>query len=457
MLLSGLFESFLKARPICVMARGVLERLLNPERLDALFQRTAQQQYTRELLFSQLAALMSEVTFGQQPSVHAAYQSKKEEIGVSITALYNKLDRTENAVSAELVRDSYREATPVIEALQSRPTDLLAGYRVKFLDGNHLSATEHRIKELRRTWAAALPGKALVVLDQRHRLIENVFLCEDGHAQERRLIDEVLPTVQRKDLWIADRNFCTRDMIFGVARRGGSFLIRQHAQLQGHLIGTKVHKGQTDTGIVYEQQLLVTHPQTGEELNVRRITIELKQKTRDGDHIIHLLTNVPEEDASAMVLSELYRKRWTIETVFFEITTTLTCEVDTLGYPKAALFAFCLALLAYNAVAVIKAALQSRLGEQKVNEEVSPYYLALEIQQTYDGMMVAIPAEHWQVFREMPVKEFALLLKTIVGNVKLEKYKKHPRGPKKKPLQKTQYKNGSHVATSKILAQRKAC
>lgn len=264
MLLSGLFEPFVKARPIGVMARGVLERLLNPDRLDALFQRTAQQQYTRELLFSQLAALMSEVTFGQQPSVHAAYQSQKETLGVSTTALYNKLDRIENAVSAELVRASCREATPVIEALQERHTDLLAGYRVKFLDGNHLSATEHRIKELRKTWAAALPGKVLVVLDQRPLLIENVFLCEDGHAQERRLIADVLPTVQPQDLWIADRNFCTRDMMFGIVSRGGAFLIRQHAQLKGQLIGTKVRKGQTDSGTVYEQQLMITHPKTGE-------------------------------------------------------------------------------------------------------------------------------------------------------------------------------------------------
>ena len=30
----------------------------------------------------------------------------------------------------------------------------LAGYRVQVLDGNHLSATEHRLKELRSTWAA---------------------------------------------------------------------------------------------------------------------------------------------------------------------------------------------------------------------------------------------------------------------------------------------------------------
>ena len=95
----------------------------------------------------------------------------------------------------------------------------------------------------------------------------------------------------------------------------------------------------------------------------------------------------------------------TIETVFFELTTTLTCEVDTLGYPKAAL--------------------QSNYGEQKVKEDVSAYYLTLEISQTYDGMMIAIPTQHWHIFRELSVKEFAEFLKTIFANVKLKKYKKH--------------------------------
>ena len=89
-----------------------------------------------------------------------------------------------NGVSAELVHYSFSEASPVIDALQNDNSDLLPGYRVKFLDGNHLSGTEHRIKELRSTWAGALPRKALVVLDQRNMLIENVFLSEDGHAQE---------------------------------------------------------------------------------------------------------------------------------------------------------------------------------------------------------------------------------------------------------------------------------
>ena len=91
MLLDTIFAPFVQQRPICVMARAVLERLLDAQRLDDLFSRNAQQQYTRDLLFSSLVQLMSEVVLGVHPSVHAAYQANPEAIGVSTTALYNKL------------------------------------------------------------------------------------------------------------------------------------------------------------------------------------------------------------------------------------------------------------------------------------------------------------------------------------------------------------------------------
>ena len=64
-------------------------------RLDTLFTRTAQQQYTSELLFSSLVQLMSEGVLGVHPTVHAAYQANRATIGMSTTALYNKLDRVE--------------------------------------------------------------------------------------------------------------------------------------------------------------------------------------------------------------------------------------------------------------------------------------------------------------------------------------------------------------------------
>jgi IS4 transposase len=454
MLLDTIFAPFVKERPICVMARAVLERLLDAQRLDALFARTAERQYTRELMFSSLMQLMSEVVLGVHPTVHAAYQANKDAIGVSTTALYNKLDRVETRVSAALVRDSAELAEPVIKALRVSYPRWLPGYQIKVLDGNHLSSTEHRLKELRDTWAAPLPGQALVVLDQQRMLITHVVLSEDGHAQERSLIAEVLQHVEADQLWIEDRNFCTLGLMFGMARRGAAFVVRQHGQLQGELLGRAKRTRTTRSGPVYEQAMRVRDLNSGETMRVRRITIKLTVPTRDGDTELHILSNVPSGRASAAQLACLYGKRWSIETAFFELTTTLSCEINTLGYPKAALFTFCLALLAYNAVSLIKAALRSAHGRQKVNDEVSSYYLALEMRRTYDGMMMAIPAPHWLLFRELAIQEFANVLRELAASVNLSKYQKHPRGPKKAPPERTAYQNGKHVSTAKLLAQR---
>jgi IS4 transposase len=447
------FKPFIEERPICVMARGVLENLLNPARIDELFERTAEVPYTRELLFSSVVDLLGQVVLGVQPSVHAAYQAQAEKIGVSDQAVYDKLNHVELGVSAELVRDSVRQAAPVIRALRAQLPRLLKGYRTRILDGNHLSASEHRLEELRRTWAAPLPGKILVVLDRELMLASDVFLCEDGHAQERSLLDEVLKSVEAGDLWIADRNFGTFNFMAGIAARGAGFVIRQHGTVQGGLIGKRKSKGRIGTGKVYEQQLRITEAR-GTTHTLRRITVELNKPTRDGDREIHLLTNLPVRDASARTVAELYAKRWTIETMFQELTETLTCEVHALGYPKAALFGFCLALLAYHAVSVIKAALRAVHGRETVEQKISGYYLALEISQTCDGMMISIPAARWRIFRALTPAELAQVLKALAANVSLRRYQKHPRGPKKPPPKKSKYKNGGHLSTAKLIALR---
>jgi hypothetical protein len=285
-------------------------------------------------------------------------------------------------------------------------------------------------------------------------LITHVILNEDGHAQERSMIPEVLDLVETDQLWIEDRNFCTLGLLFGMHRRGATFVVRQHAQLQGELLGRARRTSTTRSGPVYEQLMRVRDPESGETMLLRRLTVKLKVPTRDGDTELYLLSNVPSGRATAAQLARVYGKRWSIETAFFEITTTLTCEINTLGYPKAALFAFCLALLAYNAVSLIKAALRSQHGRKKINDEVSGYYLSLEIGRTYDGMMIAIPAPHWQFFRDLADRDFAQALRELAASVKLSRYQKHPRGPKKKPPERTPYENGKHVSTAKLIAMR---
>ena len=457
MILSDVFERFSQDSPLSVMAQGLMVNALSPRIVDQLFEDVAQKQYTNKLLFSTIVDLMSVVVCRIRPSIHAAFQARAETVGATIDAVYDKLDGTEPALSAALVHSTAARLAPVIDAMEGARPDWLPGYRARILDGNHLPGTEHRIKELRTIRAGALPGHALVVLDPRLMLATDVVLCEDGHAQERSLLDQVLAIVAAKDLWIADRNFCTTDFLFGIARRGGSFVIRQHAStLHWEFVGKRRACGRVDTGKVFEQTLRATDD-AGEVLFLRRVTVLLDQPTRDGETELHLLTNVPVKDARAKVIADLYRRRWTIETAFQELEATLHSEINTLGYPKAALFAFCVALVSYNMLSTLKAALRSVHGEEVVAEEVSGYYVADEIQMTRRGMMIAIPEDEWAVFHDLAPVALADVLVRLARSVSLPKFRKHPRGPKKPKPEKQSGAKIKHVATAKILEARHTC
>jgi IS4 transposase len=446
-MLPAAFLPFVQQRPIAVMARATVERFFQPEHLDVLFRATAVEQYERNLLFSSVVDLMQAVVLGAEPSVFASYRKRRHQLPVTDDSIYNKLKGMELGLSEAVVRDSAQRAEEVIDELQARQDPWLPGYHMRILDGNHLSATEHRLEPLRDTWAAPLPGRILVVMDPELGVARQAFVTPDGHANERTLLDDVLQTVQENELYLADRNFCTLKFLFKIEDKQAFYLIRQHGSLQGCLKGQRRFLGDSSTGKVYEQAIDLTYG--GTTRTVRRITVELLQPTRDGDLVLHLLTNLPEE-VTAVVCAELYRQRWSIETLFYEVTQTLECEIKTLCYPPAALFVFCLALMAANAVAVLKAALRATHGEETA-EEMSAYYMSLEIKQVHEGMMIALPPEEWTFFRTMSLASFAAVLKQMAAHMDLDYYRKSKRGPKKPYPPMEQYRNGGHVSTYKLL------
>src|SRR4051812_48925124 len=275
MMLPRIFERFVNGSPVSVMLRGILEHALPAKEIDQLFTATAEQQYTRKLLFSSLVDLMGEVVCRIRPSVHAGYQADPTKLGVSIRAVYDKLEHTEPGVSAALVAHTARKLAPVIQRLGCGLPPLLHDYRVRILDGNHLAGTEHRLKELRTLAAGALPGQSLAVLDPELHLISHVVCCEDGHAQERAYLDEVVPLIERRDVWIADRNFCVREFLLSIARRLAYFVIRQHgATFAWEKVGKRKPCGRVETGKVYEQRLRL-RDEAGAVLELRRITLVL--------------------------------------------------------------------------------------------------------------------------------------------------------------------------------------
>jgi IS4 transposase len=454
MILSEVFERFVQESPVSVMAQALLENALPPRTVDALFEEVAERQYTRNLLFSDVVNLMGTVVCRIRPSINAAYKKNAETLGVTRKAVYDKIDRVELGVSGALVRQTATALSAVIAAMNGRCEPWLPGYRTRIVDGSHLPGTEHRIKPLRTTRAGALPGQALVVFEPESGLVVDVVLCADGHAQERSMTDAMLALVAPRDLWIADRNFCTTSILFGIAARGGAFVIRQHGTtLTWEAVGERVDHGRCDTGRLLEQQVRLTNDQ-GEALEVRRITLELDRTTRDGDAVIHILTNLPETVADAATVAGLYRKRWTVETAFGELEACLHGEINTLGYPKAALFAFCIALVSYNVLSTIKAAVRSVHGVAAA-EAVSGSDLAEEVAGTHRGMRIAIPEDEWTVFHDLSPKQMGHLLQDLARTIRLNEYRKQPRGPKKPRPERQSGAKIKHVATAKLLKNQK--
>jgi hypothetical protein len=454
MILEPVFERFLARTPLTVMARATIEHALPRVMLDELFDRTAQRGYTRELLFSTTVELMSLVVCGQHPHVEAAYHHL-EHVPVTLKSVYDKLKSLETVVSAALVHAVAQRCQTLIPELGGACRGLLpAPYRVKILDGNQLAATQKRLKVTRGHTAGPLPGKSLAVLDAASMLVSDVIPCEDGHANERALIGPVLLLVVAGEVWIADRIFSTVEFLSGVNERNAFFVIRRHGQLQYLPHGEFGPEVETERGWVRERPVQIGRG--GQSvLAARLVVVRLKKPTEDGDREVEILTNLPREAADAAVVSQLYLGRWKIEGVFHELTVALNCELNTLGYPRAALFGFCVAVVAYNVLAVVKAALRAVHGEEKVQREVSGYYMALEWSAVYPGMMVALPPSQWEPFGHLSPGAMAACLRDWAGRINLKKFRKAP--PRKPTQHKTpRIKDGTtHLSTACLLAAAK--
>ncbi|MEO0770310.1 MAG: transposase [Cyanobacteria bacterium J06649_4] len=448
-MLAAIFDGFIEASPVSVMLRGLLEKVFRAERLDAIFEQQAQAQYTRELLFSDLVNLLSLVVCGIHPSINAAYKAKANEVNVTRNAIYAKLTGVETAVSAALLRDTAGELSELVGQIGGKPPALLANYQVWILDGNALAATERRLKVLRSEAAAPLPGKSLVVLDPSARLAVDLFPCEDGHAQERRLFGQVLATIKPQQLWIADRNMCTLGFLTGIAKRKSAFAIREHQNLPWKALSDLQPAGQVKAGDVLEQTIEIEHD--GNRLRLRRVVLRLDKATRHGDAEIVVLTNLPVAAADAVRVVVLYRERWKIEGLFLTVTQNFEGEIDTLAYPKAALLSFSLALMAYNVLATLRAALASVHGVGKIEAALSDFYVVEELQGVYRGMMIAIPPLHWKAFEEMSILDLAQLLKNLAAQVELKRFLKQPRKKKKKKKPLALDSKRPHVSTANLL------
>jgi IS4 transposase len=448
MIWASVLERFERHAPASVMARLVLEQALPSGWVDEVFERHRQRQYSRELLFSTVVELMTLVSLGLRPSLHAAARAMPS-LPVSLGALYDKVNHTEPAVLQALVRGSAERLAPVVAAVGSSAS--LTGWQVRILDGNHLPASEKRLAALRGHRGAALPGQALVVYDPDSGLVTDIVACEDAHASERTAAVPLLARAQPGQVWIADRHFCTATILQGWEKAAACFIVREHGRhprLAEH--GKWQERGRTETGTVREQTIKTDGAQT----SWRRIELTLDLPTQAGESVIRLWSNLPAA-IGAQQIAALYRQRWRIEGMFQRLESALHSEIGSLGHPRAALLGFVTAVLAHNVLALLQRCVEQAHQQAASAPEVSLYHLACQIRASYEGMLIALPAEHWPSCHSASATGLAGHLLRLARMLNPRQIATSKRGPK--IVKPKGYVDGAiaraHVATARVLIQ----
>ena len=116
-----------------------------------------------------------------------------------------------------------------------------------------------------------------------------------------------------------------------------------------------------------------------------------------------------------------------------------------------------MALLGFNVLSMLAAAVEFQHEIEPCSaQELSLYYVANEIKRMHGGMMLALPAEHWEPLRNLPLDDFCKLLLRVGAHANPVALRKTRRGPKqhikKKPVPPSVA--GAHVSTARLLARR---
>jgi hypothetical protein len=445
--LPAILNPFVEGAPAAVMTRIALDWIIDGTPLDQLFREVAEGQYEREFALSHFVQVMLDVACGFRPTPRAAFLRRELGRVASISAFYRKLGRMELGITEDVVRRTARRARQLIVAGDALAPEPIPGYAARILDGNVLAGTEHRIAPLRTTWSAGLPGMSLAVYEPASGLILDLVLGEDAHSQERALFDRV--TVEPGQLWIMDRNFCVRSLLFRIGRAESFFLVRWHrSTLPFRATGRLQRRGRCGSGRISEQTIEVEDGD-GVAHTLRRIVLKLDTPTRDGETEIVLITNLPAE-ATAAACCAAYAGRWRIEGHYQALTDLLHCEVPTLGRPRAALFAFSMSAVAGNALAVLRGNLRVAHGEEMA-AEVSGFALVDEVAEVYPGMMMAVPPAAWPRLAEYGAVEVAGLLNDLAERVPVHRMFRCRRGPKKPRPKRSRGNRVHHVSNKKLL------
>lgn len=407
------FLETLRRLPLAEAVLQVLGFGLQNQFLADLYEQHRGQCYHDILSFPCLVELISDALLVHQGSARQALlqAEKNSDLPTCKEAFYAKLRRVPLDVSVAFLTGVSQRInqllppvfSPGLSAQDNPLPKSLQGYQVRIFDGKKLKHVAKKLKLTRDLAGQLFGSKLLVGYDPVTRLIQAMSANPDGEANDAPLVPALLGDLRtqiagKSTILVADAQFCDLVQISQYRKENDHFVLRYHPKLHFHADASQPRREFTDAKgrTLIEEYGYLGSPKDERRCFVRRVT--WKRTDHKDLCVVTDLTNrrantssVCKEAIPASDLIELYLIRWTIETVFQEVTVTFGLRKLIGSTAEATAFQAAFCMVVYNAIMVVKSYVAAVQPKPMKVDDVSTKMLFTSIQKQMTALAELVP------------------------------------------------------------------
>jgi hypothetical protein len=379
---------------------------------------------------------------GECPASEQAFYGKLRRMPIALSEAF--LAEGSNLLRPWLPKRPYAEAPPS-----------LRHFRILVMDGKALKHAAKRLKPVRDRAGRGLGGKALVAMELSTGLIVGMTADPDGHANEAKLVPQLLPAIRERlpgiNLWMADQQFGDLAQVRRCTESGDHCVLRLHPKSQfapdaqqpaGH--------GVDRLDRAWVDEIGTLHSTRQGNLRVRRITLH-----RDDQKPLQVITDLLDvEIYPANDLLELYRQRWGIEQVFQKVSEVFHLNHLIGSSPQAIIFQAALCMMLYNLLQVVRGIVADT--QNRPASTISTFNLLYDLNRELITLHFLVPPDELLAAlreRAASIKDLRAYLYKRLSKAWTDRWIKSP--PKKRHTKPTKHKRatGGHFSIHRVLVE----
>lgn len=449
----------LRRLPLADAVLSLWAYVMRPAFLQTVFQKHRGRSFEDVLSFPLMVELMSDALLQHEGSGRQACLRADEDhlLPTCIEAFYGKLRRLPVSLSIGFLE----EATQRLRALRpaaARSDEQPASLRDLILimvDGKALKNVAKRLLVSRGRSGKLLGGRLLVAYVPAEGVVPSFAAHEDGEANEARLIPDLIPRARQviagTRLWILDRQFCDLTQPRVLAEDGDHFLIRYHSKTSFHADPSRPATASRDAQgrAVCDEWGWLGSPTSKHRRYVRRVHLQ-----RPGEEEVILVSDLLEAGQyPATDLLAAYLQRWSIESVFQQVTEVFELRHFIGSTPQATIFQAAFCFLLFNLLQVIREHLAAAQSTPCRVEDLSLEGLLTDVTRQLVAVLEFVSPE--ELCRMIPEsrsdQELLGHLRRILA-VPISKLWKKTKNKNRRPhLKKKQRQSGAHTSVARLI------